>query len=231
VRLHLDTTPWPHACLDVPPLPDEQPVGRTRCSIDLADEVNGDRSTADAHDANACAASCAADNGCDAWTFTALSTGGKCRTKSHAQRSLLVVGGSPGCFLPSHGNWSNATSTSGFKSQANTRFVQLYVDRASSWRSPTSCGFRDCTYGHFGYAALLRLRRDDTALELHAFADRSIVEVFGQGGRAAVTARVYPTLASSSRIGVFGNRKTRVQTRAWALKPANVSKEEVLRHL
>ena len=50
---------------------------------------------------------------------------------------------------------------------------------------------------------MLRLVPSDAALQLQAWADRSIVQV-GQGGRAAVTARVYPTLgANSSRISVL----------------------------
>ena len=67
---------------------------------------------------------------------------------------------------------------------------------------------------------MLRLVPSDAALQLQAWADRSIVEVSGQGGRAAVTARVYPTLgANSSRISVYtslsatptGNAATNVQ--------------------
>ena len=87
---------------------------------------------------------------------------------------------------------------------------------------------------------MLRLVPSDAALQLQAWADRSIVEVSGQGGRAAVTARVYPTLgANSSRISVYTKavvyqqrqRATRrptcnVTVGAWR---ANVSREEVLR--
>ena len=40
-------------------------------------------------------------------------------------------------------------------------------------------------------------------MNLQVFADKSIVEVFSQGGRAVVTARVYPTLPQSTKIGVY----------------------------
>ena len=216
--------------------------------IDLWDEVNGDYGAANATDAKGCAARCAADDGCGAWTFTALyaagSGGGWCRLKAQAQRSLLVVGGSPGCFLPSHGNWSNATSTSGFKQQRGVRFAQLYIDRTRSsvvgadggdrshgTRRSGDCGRRDCAFGHFGYAQTLRIvPSEDSALQLQVFADRSIVEAFGQGGRAAVTARVYPTLGvNSSKVGVYGNLAGDVSVGAWRLRRANVSREEVLK--
>ena len=195
--------------------------------IDLWDDVNGDSDAANATDARSCAARCAADDGCGAWTFTALyAHGGWCRLKAQAQRSLLVVGGSPGCFLPSHGNWSNATSTSGFKHCRVDRTRSSVVGGASGGGG--DCGRRDCAYGHFGYAATLRLvPSEDEALQLHVFADRSIVEAFGQGGRAAVTARVYPTLgANSSRVGVYGNLAGGASVGAWRLRRAEGERVE-----
>ena len=112
------------------------------------------------------------------------------------------------------------------------RFVQLYVERTKSWLHNASCGkLADCGYGRFGYAQTLRLLPTDTSLELHVFADRSIVEAFGQGGRAAVTARVYPTLASSEGVGLYSNIEVDATVDAWALKSANVSEAAVLRDL
>ena len=123
---------------------------------------------------------------------------------------------SPGCFLPSHGNWSNATSTSGFKQQQGVRFAQLYVDRSQTMStasakgtnsrslSSSSCKWAgDCNYARFGYAQTVRLvpSKDSGTLRLQVFVDQSIVEAFAQNGRAAVTARVYPRLGGE-RIGV-----------------------------
>lgn len=187
--------------------------GTVMPGIDLWDEVNGDLKNTTAASAEACRAACsrAAAGSCGAWTFTDVSPGGGegvCRLKALAHRSLLVAEGSPGCFLPTHGGWGGARSTSGFVQQRSVRFAMLYVDRAKSWATASPCGSPanttgDC-YGHFGYAQMLRIVPSDPSLTLHAFADRSVLEVFGQGGRAAVTARVYPTIASSDRIGVFG---------------------------
>ena len=130
--------------------------GALMADIDLWDEVNGDLSRVNSSSAAACALSCEQDDSCRAWTFTELPSGGICRFKEQAHRSLLVVGGSPGCFLPSHGNWSGAAWTSGFKQQKGVRFVQLYVERRKSWIHNASCGnLSDCGYGRFGYAQTL----------------------------------------------------------------------------
>ena len=220
--------------------------------------MNGDLASGPSTSVAACRAACEEDAGCGAWTFT-LYGGGLCRLKAHAHRCLMVVGGSPGCFLPSHGNWSNASSTSGFKQQRGVRFVQVCI--GATWAAPAvhTCercistplcfaqlymrrthaslvntsadcgGRRDCGYGHFGYAHTLRLLPSDASLRLHVFADRSIVEAFGQGGRAAVTGRVYPTLRESDRAGLFSRAAgVAVSARVWALGSANVSVERVL---
>ena len=59
-----------------------------------------------------------------------------------------------------------------------------------------TCTWGNCDYGHFGYATLLPILPEDRNITLHTFVDRSIVEVFGAGGRAVVTARVYPNVTS-----------------------------------
>ena len=71
----------------------------------------------------------------------------------------------------------------------------------------------------------------DTTLNLHVFADRSIIEAFGQAGRAVVTARVYPTLTTSDGVGIFSNLEVDATVGAWAVKSANVSQESVLAEL
>ena len=88
---------------------------------------------------------------------------------------------------------------------------------------------------------MLRILPTDTTLDLHVFVDRSIIEAFGQGGRAAVTARVYPWGATSDRIGLYNAGKPQtvaaaaathaVDVQAWRLGSANVSRAEVLSSL
>lgn len=128
--------------------------------VDLWDEVNGDLHRLEVSSAEQCRAACLAQSGnCGAWTFTANATG-TCRLKAVAHRSLLVMAGSPGCFFPTHGNWSSE-STSGFIQQKSVRFAQLYVDRSRSWLvNGTSCGSyagiaTDCSFGHFGFVTKL----------------------------------------------------------------------------
>ena len=200
--------------------------------VDLWDEVGGDRSTLSTATAQACQDACAHDVGCGAWTHTAPSL---CRLKAQAQRSLQVVSGAPGCFLPSYNFSQPNASVSGLKQQRTIKFAQLYVDRTSSWITDDNCAAhdpkpgRDCAFGHFGFASTLRvLPSSDDGLRVHVFGDRSVVEVFGSGGRAAVTARVYPTLAQSDRIGVYGAGEV-LRAAAWALGSAETNASEVLR--
>ena len=57
-------------------------------------------------------------------------------------------------------------------------------------------------YGTFPYAGLVRIL-DGEDVNLSIFVDRSIVEIFAMDGRAALTGRVYPSLESSTKVGVF----------------------------
>lgn len=213
--------------------------------VDLWDEVNGDMKSITACSSfQECRSACLHTPTCGAWTYTEGPSvpNGLCRLKAQAHRSLLVTEGSPGCFLPTHGNWGGAKSTSGFIQQTAVRFAMLYIDRTKSHVTESFCGSianltADC-YGRFGYAQMLRVLPIDRELKLHAYADRSIIEIFGQDGRAAVTARVYPTLAYSDRIGVFGIANSSADTwqaqttvasiAAWRLSSANASRDEVL---
>lgn len=215
--------------------------GTVMPGIDLWDEVNGDLVAVTAANWSDCQHRCIVQmpkNACKAWTFTSGNETGTCRLKAYAHRSILVTHGSPGCFLPTHGNFEGAFSWSGFIQQKNIRFAQLYVDRSHSWASDPATEF-----GHFAYAQLLRLRSSDATIDLHTFIDKSIVEVFASGSpahsspsqeldvRATVTARVYPRQIDSDRLGLYnlGNDSATV-TRfdAWRLGRANASREEVL---
>ena len=199
--------------------------------VDLWDEVSGDRRTLNTSTAMACRDACLHDAECGAWTHTAPTL---CRLKAHAQRSLLVVSGASGCFLPSYNFSQPNVSISGLKQQVSIKFAQLYIDRTSSWITDENCAAhdqqhgRDCSFGHFGYASTLRvLPRIDEGLHVHVFGDRSIVEVFGTDGRAAVTARVYPTLSTSDRLGLFGTTKV-LKVSSWELGSAETNASAVL---
>ena len=205
--------------------------GSWMSGVDLWDEVNGDRSTLSAATATACRDACTHDSGCGAWTHTVPTL---CRLKAQAQHSLQVVSGAPGCFLPSYNYSQPNASTSGLKQQAAIKFAQVYIDRSSSWITDKHCAThktpgRDCGFGHFGYASTLRvIPSEDAGLRVHVFGDRSIVEVFGTDARAAVTARVYPTLSGSDRIGVYGSSKV-LTVQAWELGSALTNTSAVLR--
>lgn len=203
--------------------------------VDLWDEVNGDSAQTTVASANACRAACVATNtahggagpACGAWTFNSVTN--NCRFKAYAQRCVLVPNAAP-CFLPNYAGSNATVSTSGFIHQRNVRFAALYVERSKSWITNTSCNWGgitgDCNYGHFDFAQVLRLLPTDEDLNVHAFADKSIIEVFGQRGRAVVTARVYPTLPNSTKIGVYNggtHGSVAATVAAWALGSASIS--------
>lgn len=77
---------------------------------------------------------------------------------------------------------------------------------------------------------MVRILPADHELRIHAFVDRSILEVFAQSGRAAVTARVYPKLDSSDRFGTFndGPASSSAAIQAWLIRGANMTREAVL---
>lgn len=195
--------------------------------IDLWDEVNGDRLRIEGtKSVSACRTRCEGDSGCGAWTFTAVAaSSGVCRLKAHSQHSLLVVHGSPGCFLPTYGNFNGNYSWSGFIQQKSVQFAQLYVERTN-----TNATLGNRSFASFGYAQMLRLLPTEPTIDVHAFVDRSIVEVFGQRGRGVVTARVYPSRASSNQIGLYnrGTASVSVIAQAWTLGGANTTREDVL---
>ena len=86
------------------------------------------------------------------------------------------------------------------------RFAALYVERSRSTYNATAAGLGldpYAGYGRFRFSGLLRLRSNETEVRLHAFIDRSIVEVFGQEGRAVTTARVYPSRGDSTAVGLY----------------------------
>jgi beta-fructofuranosidase len=63
----------------------------------------------------------------------------------------------------------------------------------------------------------------DEALELRVFVDKSVVEVFANGGRQAVMRRIYPTRPDSLGVSVFarGGPASVSGVQAWELMPSN----------
>ncbi|KAJ9692080.1 hypothetical protein PVL29_011259 [Vitis rotundifolia] len=78
------------------------------------------------------------------------------------------------------------------------------------------------------YGAFLNVDPVDEELSLRTLIDHSIVESFGGGGKACITARVYPTLATEdeARLFVFnkGTGSVGVTTvSAWSMKSAKIN--------
>ena len=209
--------------------------------IDLWDQVNGDShqfnvSGTAAAAVDLCRNACLSPPSgvlCAAWT---LSNNKLCRFKAHAQHALQVASNN-GAFLPYH-----PKSISGYIHTSSIHFLSLYIDRTHTTLAAPNNNY---SYPHYNYSKLLMVvvgnvdagasakgkhkNQIETTIELHVFVDRSIVEVFGQGGRSVVTARVYPSKKNSNRIGVYNNAMntavTVEQFKVWSMKSA-LSKEE-----
>ena len=224
--------------------------------VDLWDQINGDSyvtnitsfddmSSSDATTANnidaaidSCRNLCLSppsNVSCTAWT---LSGGKLCRLKEYAQHALQVSSDN-GAFLPYHGGGASAKKVgsvvvSGYIHTKMIRFMSLYVDRTSTTVAVPVTN-TNYTYPNFNYSKLLMvvLEEDnkEEMVKIHAFIDRSIVEVFAQNGRSVVTARVYPFHKSSNRVGMYrrgtgGGKTIQVQSfRAWKMNTA-LAKEE-----
>jgi sucrose-6-phosphate hydrolase SacC (GH32 family) len=71
-------------------------------------------------------------------------------------------------------------------------------------------------------AAPLPLKENEP-LRLRIFVDRSVVEVFANGGRQAVMRRIYPTRKASAGVSVFatGGTASAMAIQAWDMSPSN----------
>ncbi|TVU16482.1 hypothetical protein EJB05_40050, partial [Eragrostis curvula] len=91
-------------------------------------------------------------------------------------------------------------------------------------KSSTKAGVYKPPYGGFVDIDV----REHKKIKLRTLIDHSVVESFGAGGRACITARVYPehTATNSSHLFVFNNGTDAVRVsklRAWELAPASVN--------
>ena len=113
-------------------------------------------------------------------------------------------------------NWGSlhdtTLSVAGMKGR---EFASLYMQR-----SRASLAVRDAGppgYGAFDYAGLVRiLPAEAKAVRVDVYADKSIVEAFAVGGRAALTGRVYPSLPNATNVGVYASGAT-VNADAWEM--------------
>ena len=102
----------------------------------------------------------------------------------------------------------SAGSISGIRHQKHgLHFSSMYVNRAKSSLDMINGTQSYGRFGHFEFSGTLWLdERKENTVMLHAFVDKSIIEVFGQEGRGAITARVYPnTPPSELQIGVYAD--------------------------
>lgn len=73
------------------------------------------------------------------------------------------------------------------------------------------------------YGSFVEVLPSEDFLSLRVLVDRSIVESFGQGGRMAITSRVYPTMATdtAAHLYLFNNATTAITVRnidAWQMR-------------
>ena len=164
--------------------------------------------------AAACKMSCSDAENCVAWSarpgktapspMTAYpanaSDGWRCAM--HKTYPLHATTGSAPVFQP-----YSAGSISGIRPQKELHFSSMYVNRAKSSHDLINGTRTYQRFGHFEYSGTVWLHaKTETTVTLRAFVDKSIVEAFGQEGRGAITARVYPTTAPRDlQIGVYAD--------------------------
>lgn len=78
------------------------------------------------------------------------------------------------------------------------------------------------------YGSFVEVLPSEDSLSLRVLVDRSIVESFVQGGRMAITSRVYPTMATdmSSHLYMFNNATTAINVRnldAWQMRSVRMN--------
>ncbi|XP_076927722.1 fructan 6-exohydrolase-like [Bidens hawaiensis] len=105
--------------------------------------------------------------------------------------------------------------------QYNGRHIVLMCSDQS--RSSTRNRRDKTTYG-----ALVDIDPVKDEFSLRTLIDHSVVESFGGGGKACITARVYPTLAiaEEARVFAFNNGTESVvisELRAWSVKKARIN--------
>jgi len=124
----------------------------------------------------------------------------------------LATSTAAGCDWGNNLGHDPALSTSGMKG----KWGLAYVQRGASSNL-------DGAYGKHDFVGLVRFEDDEDAINMRVFVDVSIVEIFAQGGRSVVTARVYPQDSGSVTAGVYGKvvgGSVDLKADAWEMGPA-----------
>eukprot|EP01047_Picozoa_sp_COSAG01_P005355 COSAG01_NODE_182_length_22838_cov_34.788733_7_plen_1032_part_00 len=182
--------------------------GTMMADTDLEDTVNPPHRTLETSILK-CRQLCEHDIGCASWTSLNDQQCEMHRT-AHALHKFKTENAS--CYGRYRRN-----ATSGYAQHTLgdniTAFAQLYM-----LRNQSSLPFDK--YGLHSYAHSLRLRPGERVLTLRVFADVSIVEAFAQGGRSAVTGRVYPTRPDSVSVRVTSQGLRILSVDAWRINTA-----------
>jgi hypothetical protein len=136
-----------------------------------------------------CQHACDQDRKCQAWAFA--------KTRQVNNNCFLKTG------IPALK--ADPTIISGVKQQERnrTQLVWVYINRARSQYNPAAA--RDFLAGT-AWMAPTDWSNNQWSLELDVFIDRSVIEVFEpQGGRVAITTRVYPEEESADKLAVYVN--------------------------
>jgi sucrose-6-phosphate hydrolase SacC (GH32 family) len=132
-----------------------------------------------------CQSACDKDNKCQSWTFDA---------SKEINNNCFLKSGVP--FKQR--SW---TCVSGVKQQGNNQqLVWIYINRVISQRNPGA----DHSPIHGIVWMDSTVLDDQWSLELDIFIDHSIIEIFEpQGGRVAITGRVYPEEEDAENLAVY----------------------------
>jgi len=139
-----------------------------------------------------CSKSCEDLEGCFAWNFIEGEIG--CQQFCGSILPLMSsnnVGCDWGNRGPDYGN--PADSVCGF--QDATKWIVVSIERENSSAA------EEGGFGKHSFIAPVRVLEGES-VDLRIFVDQSVVEVFAQGGRVAMTGRVYPSLEQSDGVSV-----------------------------
>ncbi len=164
--------------------------------------------------AEACKLSCSDENSCVAWSARPGKTAPS-PMRSHSVNSSDGWRCAMHKTYPLHATTDKTTvfqpytdgTISGIRPQKDLHFASMYVNREKSSFDSINGTKSYGRFGHFEYSGTIWVHeKTEKSVTLRAFVDRSIVEVFGQGGRGAITARVYPTSAPQDlQVGVYAD--------------------------
>jgi sucrose-6-phosphate hydrolase SacC (GH32 family) len=134
-----------------------------------------------------CKSACDQDDKCHAWTFDA--------SRSKDQHCFLKSG------IPlKFASWTCVSGVKQQKTNQQQQPVWIYINRVLSQYNPASA--------HSPIHSVIWMESptltSQWSLELDIFIDHSVIEVFEpQGGRAAITARVYPEEEDAKNLAVY----------------------------